>query len=283
MGTLHNAGLYDVYFPRRLPNRRVRLTHNSNTMKLPEELSEHLENVNYVDYLEIIKTINALISYLEEHEFNERLTLLEKDREYRESHQPREESKCCGMCSHKDYDDGEVIPESVFCRKPDCECHSPKEPVESDHRSIVCQDGVHTVCILNGCVCACHENKLNKPYEHETKCCDKMNGATESTEESWEEGFRDLYFSLNKSDSNTDYYENTPRLVDFISRLILSERADERRKLNDCTCKEKWTFGVVHRKDGPCYWPPQEEKDMPDVMRRVDAQVGQAVRKLGER
>jgi uncharacterized protein YqgV (UPF0045/DUF77 family) len=25
--------------------------------------------------------------------------------------------------------------------------------------------------------------------------------------------------------------------------------------MNDCSCKEKWTFGVVHRKDKPCYWP----------------------------
>ncbi len=24
---------------------------------------------------------------------------------------------------------------------------------------------------------------------------------------------------------------------------------------NDCTCQEKWTFGVVHRKDAPCYIP----------------------------
>ena|SRR3990167_4663211 len=25
---------------------------------------------------------------------------------------------------------------------------------------------------------------------------------------------------------------------------------------NDCSCKEKWTFGVVHLKDKPCYLPP---------------------------
>jgi hypothetical protein len=28
-----------------------------------------------------------------------------------------------------------------------------------------------------------------------------------------------------------------------------------REEMNNCTCKEKWTFGVVHRKDTPCYWP----------------------------
>lgn len=26
------------------------------------------------------------------------------------------------------------------------------------------------------CQCACHENKLKKPYEHDTQCCTKMNG-----------------------------------------------------------------------------------------------------------
>lgn len=26
------------------------------------------------------------------------------------------------------------------------------------------------------CLCACHINKLKKPYEHDTKCCDEMNG-----------------------------------------------------------------------------------------------------------
>lgn len=26
------------------------------------------------------------------------------------------------------------------------------------------------------CKCACHENKLKKPYEHDSVCCDDMNG-----------------------------------------------------------------------------------------------------------
>lgn len=30
------------------------------------------------------------------------------------------------------------------------------------------------------CKCACHENKLNKPYEHSGKCCDYMNGFIEN-------------------------------------------------------------------------------------------------------
>ena len=28
----------------------------------------------------------------------------------------------------------------------------------------------------NNCKCACHENKLNKPYDHDTICCENMNG-----------------------------------------------------------------------------------------------------------
>lgn len=29
------------------------------------------------------------------------------------------------------------------------------------------------------CICACHDNKLKRPYAHETRCCDKMNGFAE--------------------------------------------------------------------------------------------------------
>ena len=29
----------------------------------------------------------------------------------------------------------------------------------------------------------------------------------------------------------------------------------------DCTCKEPWTLGVVHRKLQPCYWPPRDNDD----------------------
>lgn len=28
------------------------------------------------------------------------------------------------------------------------------------------------------CLCACHQNVLKKPYEHDTKCCENMNGYT---------------------------------------------------------------------------------------------------------
>ncbi len=31
------------------------------------------------------------------------------------------------------------------------------------------------------CKCACHDNKLKKPYEHTSRCCAKMNGYLEPT------------------------------------------------------------------------------------------------------
>ncbi len=33
------------------------------------------------------------------------------------------------------------------------------------------------------CVCACHDNVLKKPYAHDAKCCDKMNGFVEPSKE----------------------------------------------------------------------------------------------------
>lgn len=33
------------------------------------------------------------------------------------------------------------------------------------------------------CSCACHDNKLNKPYEHDTECCENMNGFISPKEE----------------------------------------------------------------------------------------------------
>lgn len=36
-------------------------------------------------------------------------------------------------------------------------------------------------------------------------------------------------------------------------------RIAAREEGNNCSCREKWTFGVVHRKDEPCYWPERPE------------------------
>lgn len=37
-----------------------------------------------------------------------------------------------------------------------------------------------------------------------------------------------------------------------------------KKEFNDCTCQEKWTLGVVHRKDGPCYWPDRSASNPKD-------------------
>lgn len=31
----------------------------------------------------------------------------------------------------------------------------------------------------------------------------------------------------------------------------------------DCICKEPWTMGVIHRTDGPCYWPSRDSEQEP--------------------
>ena len=36
------------------------------------------------------------------------------------------------------------------------------------------------------CPCACHQNTLKKPYEHDSKCCDDMNGTVSQSVEGWE-------------------------------------------------------------------------------------------------
>ena len=65
----------------------------------------------------------------------------------------------------------------------------------------------------------------------------------------------------------------TPKQYEEIKSFLFSTLdqalAEQRKELNDCSCKEKWTFEVVHRKDEPCYWPEahetvEEHKDSKD-------------------
>ena len=46
------------------------------------------------------------------------------------------------------------------------------------HPCLVCTKDHYPFChqVPKECLCACHENKLHKPYEHDTKCCEYMNG-----------------------------------------------------------------------------------------------------------
>jgi len=85
---------------------------------------------------------------------------------------------------------------------------------------------------INKCQCACHENKLNKPYEHEKRCCDEMNGFVKPEE--WEIEF-DKRFEwgnehpalLGKGDAK-DFIRQKRReildeIVEMINRLLKQE------------------------------------------------------------
>jgi hypothetical protein len=56
----------------------------------------------------------------------------------------------------------------------------------------------------NKCLCVCHENTLNKPYEHDSACCEKMNGFI-PPKEKIEEFEEDFEFILGEY-----WYERTP-------------------------------------------------------------------------
>ena len=45
---------------------------------------------------------------------------------------------------------------------------------------------------------------------------------------------------------------------DSIKSFFLKSFEEILEELNDCACKEKWTLGLVHRKDNPCYWPERK-------------------------
>ena len=69
----------------------------------------------------------------------------------------------------------------------------------------------------------------------------------------WQERMRQLPQLYNASKGDIIAIES------FISQEIERAVRERGEELNDCSCKEKWTFGVVHRKDKPCYWPPRED------------------------
>src|SRR3990167_449404 len=47
------------------------------------------------------------------------------------------------------------------------------------------------------CICACHDNKLKRPYAHSNKCCDEMNGFVGSRlMEEFRNDFPSLFFSM---------------------------------------------------------------------------------------
>lgn len=83
--------------------------------------------------------------------------------------------------------------------------------------------------------------------------------------------FREQIISIiakldNGSHSSNQLQGADEEIVEVFSKALTQaeargyERAKE--ELNDCSCKEKWTFNVVHRKDKPCYVAPHAPSDI---------------------
>ena len=65
--------------------------------------------------------------------------------------------------------------------------------------------------------------------------------------------FRDEFPGLGTFEHNRVVLEAF--LIDTIKKVL--DRVERDRIPNDCSCKERWTYGVVHCKNVPCYWPPR--------------------------
>lgn len=49
--------------------------------------------------------------------------------------------------------------------------------------------------------------------------------------------------------------------------------AGQKMPLNMCVCEEPWTIGVVHRKDGPCFWPPNDAVSRAELLKTLREEV----------
>lgn len=61
-------------------------------------------------------------------------------------------------------------------------------------------------------------------------------------------------------------YEKTKTIqkaIDDTVEFLKPEQPSVERKITNCCCEEPWTEGVVHRNDGPCYWPTKEPQQKP--------------------
>lgn len=71
------------------------------------------------------------------------------------------------------------------------------------------------------CSCACHDNKLNKPYEHDRRCCDEMNGHIGQW---WEDEYRKaeiLHYSFNDgTEGGGILWASSKEVRKFIGELL---------------------------------------------------------------
>ena len=84
---------------------------------------------------------------------------------------------------------------------------------------------------MKKCICICHDDPLKKDngYEHDIKCCSKMNGYIK---EKWEVRFDENFGGLiSKSRQGEMTLAEWNKLKSFISNLLKAQRAEILSKL----------------------------------------------------
>ena len=105
-------------------------------------------------------------------------------------------------------------------------CTNPNHPVGASCSSHVDSENI--------CKCACHENKLEKPYGHNTRCCENINGYLESEENGWRDNFiRDVASVVPRPKSEVSY-----RLNEGISQELTQQKKEQAKIYTDILAKE---------------------------------------------
>ena len=129
------------------------------------------------------------------------------------------------------------------CFNPTCEkCDGTGEVLFRGHLINDCEPCKGTGTTETECECACHINKMKRPYEHDVRCCNEMNGfmATETTLEE--------RFDVDSEDTHDINGKIGYRLKDFIKQeiaLAVQQRDEEiLQKAKDILDKETEYYGT---------------------------------------
>lgn len=99
------------------------------------------------------------------------------------------------------------------------------------------------------CPCACHLNVLNKPYEHDTKCCDDMNGFIPEKKD-WEGGFDKEFSHVGWIPENKAHIKDFIR-QNFISRAEVVEKIESLDlkviEVTEAEDKGEWVLKIKHK------------------------------------
>ena len=105
------------------------------------------------------------------------------------------------------------------------------------------------------CKCACHEDKLNKPYAHDTSCCKEMNGDVEKPQEPIHMGMGDTmeiigkprllrlqdWGYLFKEEFGIHFKDSKGELqfaIEFIEELLVKARAEAIKEVENLIVEE---------------------------------------------